>query len=85
MVEWLVNVCRSYVVTRELMLAKMRAGTRARSGNPSSKPAVVHNASYAVHVRRSVYDLPTHTLTSPTGVKTSTQEEEPKVNYATHC
>ena len=84
MVEWLVNVCRSYVVTRELMLAKMRAGTRARSGNPSSKPAVVHNAPYAVHVRRSVNLRAAHTLTSPTGVRTTTQKE-PKVNYATHC
>ena len=83
MVEWLVDVCRSYVVTRELLLAKVRAGTRVWSGKPS-KPAVVHNAPYAVHVRRSVNHCAAHTLTSPTGVRTTTQEE-PKVNYATHC
>ena len=54
------------------MLVKMRAGTRVRSANPSSKPAVVHNAPYAVHLMRSVDHLPTHTLTSPTGVRTTT-------------
>ena len=56
------------------MLAKMRAGTRVWSGRPS-KPDVLHNAPYAVHVRYSLDHRPTHTLTSPMGVRTTTQEE----------